>query len=57
MQKLEEENQEKKIDCPRCKNSNVNDCFGCLGEGKIDSDFQICPVKKIYILVINHNWC
>ena len=57
MQKLEEENQEKKIDCPRCKNSKVNDCFGCLGEGKIDSDFQICPVKKIYILLINHNWC
>jgi RecJ-like exonuclease len=34
---------EKKL-CPKCKNSGDKYCSGCLGEGRIDSDFRTCPV-------------
>lgn len=34
----------KTIQCPKCNGVNTNSCTGCLGRGRIDADYQKCPI-------------
>lgn len=42
----DERDSTKTISCPKCDGLQKNTCTGCLGRGKIDADYQRCPICK-----------